>query len=104
MGVSALLALFGGLIGSFNWISAFTGLAIGVVFIMTKARGGEGRFYILGGLSIFLGLAFAFIELPESYSLGLFYGSMGVAAMISGGLTLARYLRENPMPKEESNE
>ena len=104
MGVSMLLALFGQLIGSFNWISAFTGLAVGVVFIMTKARGGEGRFYILGGLSIVLGVALAFIELSESYSLGLFYGSMGVAAMISGGLTLARYLRENPMPKEESNE
>jgi hypothetical protein len=104
MGVSTLLALFGRLIGSFNWISAFTGLAIGVVFIMTKARGGEGRFYILGGLSIILGVALAFIELSESYSLGLFYGSMGVAAMISGSLTLARYLRENPMPMEENNE
>jgi len=104
MGVSLLLVLFGRFVGSSNWIPGFTGLIAGVIFIMTQARGGEGRFYILGGFSIILGLALSFSGLSESYSLGLFYGLVGIAAVISGGLTLARYLRENPMPVEESNE
>jgi hypothetical protein len=104
MSVSLLLVIFGRVVGSFNWIPGFTGLIAGVIFVMTQARGGEGRFYILGGLSIVLGLALSFSGLPESYSLGLFYGLIGVTAMISGGLTLARYLRENPMPAEEHNE
>jgi len=104
MGVSLLLVLFGRFVGSFNWIPGFTGLVAGVIFIMTQAHGGEGRFYILGGLSIILGLVLSFSGLSESYSLGLFYGLIGAAAIISGGLTLARYLRENPMPVEGSNE
>jgi len=104
MSVSLSLVLFGRFVGSFNWIPGFTGLVAGVIFIMTQARGGEGRFYILGGLSIILGLALSFSSLSESYSLGLFYGLIGMAAMISGGLTLARYLRENLMPAEGNNE
>jgi len=104
MGVSLLLVLFGQFVGSFNWIPGFTGLVAGVIFIITRARGGEGRYYFLGGTSIILGLVLSFSGLSVSYSLGLFYGLIGVAALISGGLTLARYLRENPMPAEDQNE
>jgi hypothetical protein len=104
MGVSLLLVFFGRYVGSFNWIPGFTGLVAGAIFIMTQARGGERRFYVLGGLSILLGLVLSFSGLSESYSLGLFYGLVGVATMFSGGLTLAQYLRENPMPAEENHE
>ena len=104
MGVSLLLVLFGQFVGSFNWIPGFTGLVAGVIFIITRARGGEGRFYFLGGTSIILGLVLSFSGLSVSYSLSLFYGSIGVAALISGSLTLARYLRENPIPAEDQNE
>jgi hypothetical protein len=104
MGVSLLLVFFGQFVGSFNWIPGFTGLVAGVIFIITRARGGEGRFYFLGGTSIILGLVLSFSGLSVSYSLGLFYSSIGVAALISGSLTLARYLRENPMPAEDQNE
>lgn len=105
MSVSILMILFGRETGSFNWIPGFTGIAVGVILIMTQAQGGGGmRFYVLGGLSIILGLTFSFSSLSKAYSLGLFYGLTGVAVMISGGLTLARYLRENPMPAEKNNE
>jgi uncharacterized membrane protein HdeD (DUF308 family) len=98
------MILFGRVTGSFNWIPGFTGLAVGVILIMTQAQSGGRKFYILGVFTIVLGLTLSFSGLSEVYSLGLFYGLTGVAAMLSGGLTLARYLRENPMPVEESNE
>jgi hypothetical protein len=104
MSVSILMILFGRATGSFNWIPGFTGIAVGVILIMTQAQGGGMRFYILGGLSIILGLTFSFSSLSEAYSLGLFYGLTGASAMISGWVTLARYLRENPMPVEKNNE
>jgi len=104
MSVSISMILFGRVTGSFNWISGFTGLAVGVILIMTQAQSGGRKFYILGVFTIVLGLTLSFSGLSEVYSLGLFYGLTGVAAMLSGGLTLARYLRENPMPVEESNE
>jgi hypothetical protein len=104
MSVSILMVLFGRVTGSFNWIPGFTGLAVGVILIMTQAQSGGRKFYILGFFSIILGLTLSFGVLSEAYSLGLFYGLTGVAAMISGGLTLARYLRENPMPTEKNNE
>ena len=103
MVVSLLLVFFGKYVGSFNWIPGFTGLVAGAIFIMTQTRGGGNRFYWLGAISILLGLVLSFSGLSESYSLGLFYGLVGVAAMFSGGLTLAHYLRENPMPAEENH-
>ena len=42
--------------------------------------------------------------LPEGYSLGLFYGLMGMCYFICGGLTLRRYLKENPLPAETDYE
>jgi hypothetical protein len=104
MGVSILMVLFGRVTGSFNWIPGFTGLAVGVILIMTQAQSGGRKFYVLGFFSIILGLTLSFGILSEAYSLGLFYGLTGVAAMVSGGLTLARYLHENPMPTEKNNE
>ena len=104
MSVSILMVLFGRVTGSFNWIPGFTGLAVGVILIMTQAQSGGRKFYVLGFFSIIVGLTLSFGVLSEAYSLGLFYGLIGVAAMISGGLTLARYLRENPMPAEKNNE
>ena len=103
MVVSLLLVFFGKYVGSFNWIPGFTGLVAGTIFIVTQARGGGNRFYLLGAISILLGLVLSFSGLSESYSLGLFYGLVGAAAMFSGGLTLAQYLRENPMPAEENH-
>jgi hypothetical protein len=102
MGVSALLVIFGRFVGSFNWLPGFTGLLFGVVFIILRARAsGLGRFYMLGSFCIILGMALSFSGLSIAYSLGLFYGLTGVVLMLSGGVTLHRYLRHHPLPAEE---
>jgi hypothetical protein len=77
----------------------------GVVFIILRARSnGVGRFYVLGTFCVILGMALSFSGLPMGYSLGLFYGLTGIVSMVSGGITLISYLRENPLPDESKHE
>lgn len=100
LGAAILLVILSKFTGSFDWMPAFTGLVLGITLMIVFARmRGLRRFYLLGGFCILLGLGLSFSGSP--YRLGLLYGLIGVAAMISGGLTLMRYLRENPMTVEE---
>jgi len=86
-------------------MALITGLLVGVIFIALRGRSsGLKRFYALGGLAIVLGVALSFSELSQAYNLGLFYGLLGIAIMISGGLVLRRYLSENPPPLENDYE
>ena len=99
--VSALTMIFVRLFQSFDSIVAVTGVAVGLILAILRAKSsGLARFYVLGALSIILGLGFSVSGLPNGYSLGLFYGLMGVSLMLSGGLTLRRYLEENPLPAD----
>jgi hypothetical protein len=102
--ISALTMIFVRLFQSFDSIVAVTGVAVGVILVILRAKiSGLTRFYVLGAVSILLGLALSVSRLPNGYSLGLFYGLMGLSFMLSGGLTLRRYLDENPLPLEQQN-
>ena len=82
-----------------------TGVLVGVIFITLRGRSsGLKRFYLLGGLAILLGVALAYSGLPQVYTLTLFYGLLGIAIMISGGLVLRHYLMENSPRSEMGNE
>jgi hypothetical protein len=86
-------------------MALITGLLVGVIFIALRGKSsGLKRFYLLGGLAIVLGAALSFSGLSQAYNLGLFYGLLGIAVMISGGLVLRRYLSENPLPLENGHE
>lgn len=101
VGVSALLIRFGRLVGTFDWVPAFTGVLFAIVLLVLMARrGGPDRFYILAILSLLLGLILSFSGLNLSYSLGLFYGLVGLSYALSGALTLRRYLQDNPLPAD----
>lgn len=103
--VSALSMLFVATIQIFDSMVAVTGVAVGLVLVFLRAKSaGLTRFYFLGGVSLVLGLVLAGSGLPNGYSLGLFYGSMGLCFLLSGGITLGRYLRENPLPEGDRNE
>jgi uncharacterized membrane protein HdeD (DUF308 family) len=83
----------------------FSGVIIGVIFVALRGRSsGLKRFYVLGGLSIVLGIGLAFSNLTQVYTLSLFYGLLGIAIMISGGLVMRQYLDENPVQAENGNE
>lgn len=102
--VAALVAgfslVFAGQIASFlNLTLALTGILVGIILIFLQGRGsGLERFYLLGAFSILLGVALSLSRLPDGYSLGLFYGLMGISFVTSGGIVLHRYLQDNPLP------
>jgi len=76
-----------------------TGILVSVVFVALRGKSsGVTRFYILGGFSLLLGIGLSLDNLPDEYNLALFYGLLGVAILVSGGLVLRRYLTENPLP------
>jgi hypothetical protein len=99
--ISALTMVFVRLFQSFDSIVAVTGIAVGLILMILRAKSsGLARFYGLGTASVILGLALSASGLPNGYSLGLFYSLMGVCFIISGAWTLRRYLRENPLPAD----
>jgi hypothetical protein len=104
--VAGFSLVFAERIASFlNLTLALTGLLVGIILIFLQGRrSGLERFYVLGAISIVLGIALALSGMPDGYSLGLFYCLMGFAFMISGGIVLRRYLQEYPLPTEEYNE
>ena len=88
-----------------NLTLALTGILVGAILIFLQGRkAGLERFYVLGGISIVLGVALSLSGLPEGYGLGLFYSVMGLAYLVSGGIVLRRYLLENPLPAEDGRE
>jgi len=82
-----------------------TGVLVGVIFISLRGKSsGVQRFYVTGSLAIVLGIVLSFSKLTQVYNLALFYGVLGIVTLIFGVLVLIKYLRENPMPEEDSNE
>jgi hypothetical protein len=103
--ISALTIVFVRLFQFFDSVVAVTGLIVALILVVLRAKSaGLARFYVLGTISLVLGLALSLSGLPNGYSLGLFYGLMGGCFFISGGLTLRRYLQENPLPAVNQNE
>lgn len=97
--ISSLTMVFVRLFQSFDSIVAVTGVAVGLILVILRAKSsGLVRFYVLGVVSVILGLVLSVSGLPNGYSLGLFYGLMGLCFAISGGWTLQHYLKENPLP------
>ena len=78
-----------------------TGVLVAIVFVALRGKSsGVTRFYVMGGFSLLLGIGLSLGGLPETYNLALFYGLLGVVIMVSGGIVLRSYLRENPMPSD----
>jgi hypothetical protein len=102
--ISALTMAFIRLFQAFDSMVAVTGFIVGVVLVLLRAKAsGLARFYILGAVSTILGFVLSVSGLPNGYSLGLFYGLMGVCFLVSGGLTMQHYLHSNPLPAEDQN-
>jgi hypothetical protein len=104
LGVGMLVAvssvLIAWLLGSPDLIVAMSGILFGAILAATAGRStGLARFYMLGALSFALGVILSFAGLPQGYALGLFYGLMGVAAVISGAWVLGRYVLRHPIPE-----
>lgn len=88
----------------FDWMVTASGLIFGAVVIYLGFRTGAARFFINAALSIGLGLALGFANLPENIGLIAFYGLLGLGLLLVGGISLWQYLRENPAPVENNHD
>jgi hypothetical protein len=100
--VGAVLVFFWGkTAGSYSWAPAAIGLLFGIVYLIVAIKsGGLRRFYLLAAFSAVLGFGLWFSLLLVTFNLALFYVVLGLLSMISGGVTLARFLKEHPIPVE----
>ncbi len=90
-------------INTIDSMVAVTGVLVAVILLVKQGWSfGVARFYVLSAASLILGIALSVSGLPSGYNLGLFYGLMGTAFAVSGSLTLRQYLKQNPMPAEDS--
>jgi hypothetical protein len=105
LGFGLLLVVIGRYVGTFRWLPAFLGILLGVILIIIRTRAIDlNRFYYLAAASIALGVAASFSGLPAHYSISLYYALFGLVLIFLGGKTLAKYLRENPLPAGETDE
>ena len=92
------------IVRQFNQIDAMvavSGVVMGIILLVkqvwtTKVK----RFYILSMAALTFGAALSVSGFPRGYNLGLFYALMSLSFVISGGLTLKKYLDENPLQSE----
>jgi len=92
------------IVRQFNRIDAMvavTGAVMGILlFVKQVWTRRVKRFYILSAAALVLGAALSVSGLPRGYNLGSFYALMSISFAISGGLTLKKYLAENPLQTE----
>jgi len=107
--VAMLLSItFVFIVRQFNRIDAMvavSGAAMSVVLFVKQVWTAKvKRFYILSMAALLYGVILSMSGFPRGYNLGLFYGLMSISFAISGGLTLKKYLDENPLQSDLVNE
>lgn len=100
--VSIIIALLLTTSLSLNWIPAITGLIVGIIWLISAIRVGLIRFYLQSILSLLLGVGLSLARLETYQSLAIYYAVMGTVLLISGGVTLAKYLRQFPTSENDS--
>ncbi len=79
-------------------IPALTGLFTALLILSVGMRMALTRFYLLAVWQFAAGLLGSRLNLAAPYDLVWFFGAMGIGLLFSGGFTLFRYLRANPLP------
>lgn len=88
-------------IDTIDAMTAISGVVMGIILFVKQVWSAQvKRFYILSLAALIYGAFLSVSGFPPGYNLGLFYGLMSLSFAISGGLTLKKYLNENPLPTE----
>ena len=92
------------IVRQFNQIDAMvavSGVVMGIILLVKQVWTVKvKRFYILSAMALIYGAVLSVSGFPRGYNLGLFYALMSLSFVISGGLTLKKYLDENPLQLE----
>jgi hypothetical protein len=96
------------IVRQFNQIDAMvaiSGVVMGLILFVKQVWTAKvKRFYILSTVALIYGAALSVSGFPRGYNLGLFYALMSLSFAVSGGLTLKKYLDENPLQPDLSHE
>lgn len=82
------------------WVPLLQGLIVGAALLYFGQRIGLTRFFVLALVSALAGVAASLAGLGESLGDAAYFGAMGVALLVSGGLTLRTYLSRTQPPAE----
>lgn len=83
------------------WLSTFQGLLVGAGLLGLGYALGLTHFYGLALISVLAGAAASLSGLENLPGRGAHLSAVGVALLVSGGLTLRNYLRQTQPPAEE---
>ncbi len=87
---------------SLNWLPAISGLIVGILWLISAIRIGLLRFYLQSILAMLLGVGLSLLRLETYQGLAIFYAILGLVLLLSGGVTLAKYLRHYPSLENNS--
>jgi xanthosine utilization system XapX-like protein len=118
-GAGVLMAIFFTLVLVYDhshaiaWVTAILGLFLGLIWIIGDFTFKIHRLTFLDIFSILLGLLVSPVVLGTGPTrgdelggilLGAYFPVIGIAFFITGGLTLRKFLRDNPLPAEAPDE
>lgn len=83
-------------------LPALMGIVGGTALIAFSLRVGLTRFLLVGALSIVLGLAVSFAWPDPRLGFSVYFAGMGCATLLSGAITLWRYVHAIPPGTEEA--
>ena len=86
---------------NFDPVPAVSGLAFTVVLVLMSFRTGAWRLILVAAAVAAAGTILSIEGWGGHFNLAAFYGLVGVALFVSGGVTLALYLRHNPVQSGE---
>ena len=92
------------LIEEINASVLISGLVIAFVFGATGYRVGPPRFYVPAVVSLTAAVLLSLTVDDSETAFSLLSGGVGLVVVASGGITFARYLRQNPGPDDLADE
>jgi hypothetical protein len=80
------------------------GLLFSIIWAMIGWKIALPRYYFIAAITILISIVFLLSGPGGNLGLALLSGAMCLLLFASGGITLWRYLRQNPVPREEPDE
>jgi hypothetical protein len=81
-----------------------TGLLFSGIWAIAGWKIAVPRYYVIAAASLLIGAGLLVSEVGVNLGMALLFGAMSLVLFASGGVTLWRYLRQNPIPQDTPDE
>ena len=87
------------------WLGLTVSIVIGLALLILGIRLHMGRLIVHGVISLLLGLWIVlFVREASSGAMSIYFFGVGISLAIAGAIVLSRFIKENPLQKEGSDE